>query len=98
MTPLVATSPGQISISFSNRASLATFKVQVSGGPTTVTDFQFSLDANGSGTATIPPNGTSSSLAAGTYQVKITSQPDGGLVFNSAEEVLGGGATNLPGH
>ena len=48
-----------------------------SGGPTAVSDFTVTLDRNGSATVFIPPKGTNSPLAAGTYDVTVTRNSNG---------------------
>jgi hypothetical protein len=68
----VAGGPGTISILCTDENPNDTYQVAVSGGPTAVSGFGITLDSNGDGSATIPPNGTTSALQAGTYTVKIT--------------------------
>jgi hypothetical protein len=64
--------PGEILIIFEEKVPAEKYKIHTTGGPTAVSDFQFQLNQQGGGTATIPPNGTAAALQDGTYQLAIT--------------------------
>ena len=63
---------GKITIQFNQKVGGSTFDVTVTGGPTNVEPFSVTLNGNGTGTFTVPNNGTSSALQPGSYQVEVT--------------------------
>jgi len=77
MASLVTAGPGQIQITFTAATPQECYDIAVSGGPTTVTDIRFRVDNAGAGIVQIPPDGTASWLAAGTYHVAITRETTG---------------------